>query len=285
MSTHLTNSKDKKKYIIYRIDETAGNAYFPKKIIMQKFLAEDDAEAYSYLKEYRKAANKAYTYFYSQEDKYVSVDENGNKKTYSSMHEMHEDWLKDKNILEKVKTELSYRWSKIIDGWYWLKYLWYYIRTGHDYKASWSLDSHLLNEIVWNIKILKDDDGCSTLYLDKARAEIHKDEKDFNIYDYAVKMNYDYTEDEWKLAKKLRAEEYDRMLEYIALYDYYSNYGIAGKTLVDDVEAFEEKWKKTLPIKPGTYREFDYKKLDALANKYWNKIWEWLRTYGRTLWT
>ena len=95
----------------------------------------------------------------------------------------------------------------------------------------------------------------------------------------------DYTEDEWKLGKKLRADEYDRMLEYVALYDYYSNFGITNKELVDDVEAFENKWKKTLPIKPGTYRDFDYKKLDALADKYWNKIWEWMRTYGRALWT
>lgn len=285
MRKKSTKSKDKNKYIIYRIDDTTNNSYFKKKIIMQKFFAENDTEAYNYLKEYRKVANKAYTYYYGQEDKYVSVDENGNKKTYSSMNEMIKDWLKDKNILEKIKTELSYRWSKIIDGWHWLKYLWYYIRTGHNYKASWSLDSYLIDEIVWNIKILKNDSGCSTLYLDKARAEIHKDEKDFNIDDYAIKMNYCYTEDEWKLAKKLRAEEYDRMLEYIALYDYYSNYGIADKTLVDDVKAFEEKWKKTLPIKPGTYREFNYNKLDTLANKYWNKIWEWFRTYGRTLWT
>ena len=199
---------------------------------------------------------------------------------------MHEDWLKDKNILEKIKTELSYRWSKITDCWYWLKYLWYYIRTGHDYRASWSLDSHVLSEIAWNLKILKNDDiGCSPLFLDKARAIVHKDEKDFDAEEYAKKLNYDYDEQEWDLGKKLRALEYDNMLEYIALYDYYSNFGIANKELVADVAEFESKWKKTLPIKPGTYRDFDYKKLDSLANKYWNKIWEWMRTYGKVLWS
>ncbi len=289
MGKSKAKPKDNKKYVIYRIDDTDTDAFsehFPKKIIMQKFFAENDAEAFKYLKDYRKIANKAYTYYYGEAEEHVIVDENGNKKSYNSVHEMHKEWLKDRNIWEKIKTELDVRWSKIMDGWYWLKYLWYYIRTGHDYRASWSLDSHLLNEIVWNLKILKNDDiGCSPLFLDKARAEIHKGEKDFNIEEYAVKMNYDYTEDEWKLGKKLRADEYDKMLEYVALYDYYSNFGITNKELVDDVEAFENKWKKTLPIKPGTYRDFDYKKLDALADKYWNKIWEWIRTYGKVLWT
>lgn len=289
MGKSKTKSKNQKKYVIYRIDDTTLDKFsehFPKKIIMQKFYADNDSEAFKYLKDYRKIANKAYTYYYGEAEEHVIIDENGNKKTYSNVHEMHEDWLKDRNIWEKIKSSLDYRWSKIKDGWYWLKYLWYYIRTGHDYRASWSLDAYLLNETIWNLKILKDDDnGCSPLFLDRAREEIHKGEKDFNIEEYAVKMNYDYTEDEWKLGRKLRSEEYDRMIEYIQLYDYYSNFGIANKEIIDNVEEFENKWKKTLPIKPGTYHDFDYKKLDALADKYWNKIWDWLRTYGKVLWT
>lgn len=288
MAKAKSSSKDNKKYIIYRIDETnsKNSICFPKKIVLQKFFAANDAEAYKYLKDYKKVANKAYTYYYAEEHEYVVINDDGTKSAYADIHEMHEDWLKDRNILEKLKSAIYYRWSKVKDCWHWLKYLWYYIRTGHDYKASWSLDSYLLNEIAWNLKILKADKlGCSGLFLDRARAEIYKNEKDFNAEDYAVKMNYDYTEDEWKLGKKLRAEEYDRMLEYIALYDYYSNHGVASKKIVDDSAAFEKKWKKTLPIKPGTYNSFDYKKLQALEEKYWNKIWEWMRKYGRCLWS
>lgn len=196
-----------------------------------------------------------------------------------------DDLIKDKNIFEKIQTEFSYRLSKIKDCWYWLKYLWYYIRTGHEYRASWSLDSHLLNELVWNIKILKNDKhGCASLFLDKARKEIHKEEKDFDINEYAAKMDYNYTEEEWKLGKSIRTNEYDKMLDYIMLYDYYSNYGIANEKFVDNVEEFENKFKNTLPIKPGTQNEFDYTALAILSNKYWNKIWEWMQEYGRTLW-
>ena len=100
MGKSKAKPKDKKKYVIYRIDKTDTDTfseYFPKKIIMQKFYAENDMEAFKYLKDYRKVANKAYTYFYGEDEAHVIVDENGEKKSYNSVHEMHREWLKDRN--------------------------------------------------------------------------------------------------------------------------------------------------------------------------------------------
>lgn len=277
-------------YVIFTVDDTScnackGNDTSPKKTVLKKFQANNDAEAYEKLQEYKKATGNEACY-YANEHAYVILDKDGNKKNYASMDDAHNEWYESLGIWDKLSMEFSYMWSRVKDAWYWLKYLWYYIRTGHDYRASWSLDSHLLNEIVWNLKILKNDNfGCSGFFLDKARAALHKDEEGFDLDEYAKKVNYSYSDEEHTLAKQLRAEEYDRMIEYIALYDYYSNFGIASKELVDDVDAFEKKWSSTRPIKPGTYDELDFDKLRQLEDEYWCKIWKWMMTYGRMLWS
>lgn len=111
MAKVKSSSKDQKKYIIYRIDETnsKNSICFPKKIVLQKFFAANDAEAYKYLKDYKKVANKAYTYYYAEEQEYAVINDDGTKSTYADIHEMHEDWLKDRNIWEKLKSAIYYR--------------------------------------------------------------------------------------------------------------------------------------------------------------------------------
>lgn len=277
-----------RKYIIYRIDADAKgySAKYPKKVVLKKFKAENDEEALKVLSKYKKTASKEFTYYYSEEHVVQVVDESGKTtKQYADVHQMIDDIIKEKSIFSKMKTWLSCKWSRLEDAWYWTKRLWHYIKTGHDPKAAWSLDSYILKEIAWNLKVLeKNAHGCSPVFLDKAREIVHKDDKSFNAEEYAKKLNYDYDEAEWKLAVKLRSDEYHKMAEHIALYDYYANFGIADKELVDDAAEFEKKWKHTLPIKPGTYRDFDYKKLHNLSQKQWNKIWEWMRKYGQELW-
>ena len=49
-------------------------------------------------------------------------------------------------------------------------------------------------------------------------------------------------------------------------------------------DAFDNEWRRTLPIKKGTYDEIDdYKKLIAMTNEQWNKIWDWMKAYGQKL--
>jgi hypothetical protein len=43
-------------------------------------------------------------------------------------------------------------------------------------------------------------------------------------------------------------------------------------------------YRKTIPYKPGTYEEINYTKLSKLQKKYWNKIWNWVKEYGESLW-
>ena len=87
-----------------------------------------------------------------------------------------------------------------------------------------------------------------------------------------------YTNEEEKLAVKYQEGSRNELLKHIKLYEYYRDFGVT-----DDKE-LDKKWHSTLPIKKGTYDHFDHKKLDALRLKHWNKIWEWMRQYGETLW-
>lgn len=273
-----------RKYIIYRIDDACKDKVFPKKIVMQRFYADDDNEAYEKLKDFRKIANKTYTYYYKEVFEQVTVDDDGKKHVYEDVDEMHRRLCEEKGTWDKLCIWLRVKWSDVKDKWYKMKYLWYYIKTGHEYKASWSLDCFLLREIVWNLKRLKTDThGCVVYFLDQARKQLHKDDKDFDLEKYNNE-HYEYTDEEFKLAVKIRTEEYDKVIEHILLYDYYSNFGIVNCELVDDTEAFEAKWKSTLPIKPGTYRSFDYDKLDALAKEHWNFTWNWIKEHGQKLW-
>ena len=284
-----------RSYAIYRVAaEVAEDGVFDpcrSSNIVERFNAEGDAEALRRLEEFRSsaAAGDGATYYYKEINGVWTTDAEGKSgKYYESAYDMMEDMTRCRGLWDRITTEIGYMWSRLGDAWYWLKYMWYFARTGHDYKASWSLDSHLLDEIVWNLKKLKEEHhGCSPLFLDRARAKLHEGEDGFDKDAYAEKMNYDYTDEEWRLAEKMRAEEYDREVENIALYDYYAGCGIANEKLLGgkaEAKAFEAKWRHTLPIKPGTYREFDYKRLAELQQERWDMAWDWIKEYGQCLW-
>ena len=114
-------------------------------------------------------------------------------------------------------------------------------------------------------------------YLNRAVIETHKDEKDFDINEWN-KTNYEYTDEQEKFAVKYQEESRNELLHYVKMYEFYRDHGVT-----DDKE-FDAKWHHTLPIKKGTFDSFKYDQLEALQKKYWNKIWEWMRVYGQTLW-
>ena len=254
-----------------------------KKITMTKFYAKNDKDAYAYLQEYKRLANKAYEYYYDICSHYVVVDKDGKRHEFDCLEDKwnYEDkqttWYK--TLFEKIMFELEYYFTDVPKhGWHWLRNNVYLFKNKHNYGEYWSIDCHILDDLKWNIPILnKHSHGISWQYLDKAVKEIHKDEKDFDINEWN-KINHDYTDKEEKLAVKYQKESRNELLKYIKLYEFYRDTGVT-----DDIE-FDKKWHHTLPVKKGTYDNFDYKKLDALQEKYWNKIWEWMRNNGNTLW-
>ena len=277
-----------KSYAIYRFETEPSkkrHAFLPKKVIMKTFKAEDDAAAFKELKKYRKAANPAYKYYWMTYFESIVTNKDGSKTKYTSADEMLRSILEeDKGFFSKLTSKMWQLQGKAKDAWSRLKRVWQFAKTGHDADAYWDLDYFVQKEIVWNLrKLLEHSNGLSMLYLDQARMQIHAKDKKFDLEKYNA-MHHDYTSQETALGEKLRKEAYEAVIESICLYNYYSNIGIADQDLVEDVKAFEDKWEKTLPIKPGTYCEFDYAKLDVLADKQWNKIWEWMRKYGKTLW-
>lgn len=254
-----------------------------KKITMTKFYADTDEDAYEYLQEYKRLANKAYEYYYDTYSPQVVIGKDGKRHEFDDLVDKwnYEDkqtaWYK--RLFEKIEFELEYYFVDVPQhGWYWLRDNVYLLKNKHKYGEHWSLDCHVLDDLKWNIPLLnKYSHGIAWPYLDKAVKETHKDEKDFDINEWN-KNNHSYTDEEEKKAIKYQEESRNELLKYVKLYEYYRDMGVT-----DDTE-FENKWRYTLPIKKGTYDCFDYKKLDALQKKYWNKIWEWMRQMGQTLW-
>ena len=84
-------------------------------------------------------------------------------------------------------------------------------------------------------------------------------------------------------ALELWKEKLNELLLSARLYSYYSNYGI-----IDDKDSemmkIDEKYKSTIPYVSGTYKQIDYIRLEKMTTKNWNKIWDWIRIYGRNLW-
>lgn len=276
--------KDKTHYKIYRVevDEKTGKK---KHITMTKFWAKDDDEAYAELKKYQKVANKAYTYYYSTTGYYVGneLDKDGKVKRFDSMREMMEDWHSRESTFTKVKDAVLWPFERAWDRakdffWYGAKDLLFWLKHHHNRSESWSLDYHLVEDLIFNIpRLIKDKSGVPTSFCYRARKELHKDDSSFDA-DKSFEENPNSDSKEMELATKLWNEELEKCLLYAKLWDFYHNFGIT------EDEEFEKTWKKTIPYKPGTCEEIDYLKLQELENRNWNSLWNWIKEYGRNLW-
>lgn len=276
--------KDKVHYKIFKIekDEKTGEE---KKTTMTKFWAKNDDEALAELEKYRKDAGDQDAYYYSTTGYYVgnTLDDDGNIRKYDSFEEMMEaDNEKESffsKIWDSISLEASCLWSKIKDfWWYGAKDLIFWLKTKHNRNESWSLDCHLLDDIIFNLPLLiKNKNGVPTKFCCKARAELNKNDPAFDL-EKSFEKNPSSDEKEMELAEKLWNEELEKGLLYAKLYQFYSDYGIT------EDEEFEKKWKSTIPYKPGTYNDIDYVKLVELEDKYWNSLWNWIKENGRNLW-
>lgn len=279
------------RYRIFHVEEDPETGA-EKKITMKRFWAKNDEEALAELNEYRKIANKQYTYYYGDSGYYV--DHVRDPKTgklvehrYDSFEEMMKAEDSRKSFLKKIWNEalfqIDFHWDKIKDIGYWFRDLFYWIKTTHNRNESWSLDMHIISDILHNIPLLiENKQGTPTEFCLKAVKLLHKDDKDFDV-DKAFKENPNITDEGHELGTKLWNEELNKLLLYARLYCYYRDYGIVDDADVE-MKKIEAEYEKTLPYKPGTYKSFDYAKLDKLKQTNWNAMWNWIKQYGEALW-
>lgn len=205
---------------------------------------------------------------------------------YDSVKESHEAWRKNESFFEKLSSwyDVNVR-MRIHDFFYNKKSMRFLKKTGHHREESYSLDTHIIDDIIFNVPIIKaDKHGYPQHFCDKAVLELHKNEKSFDLDEFYSKNNWKTDKNVEDLAMAMYQAELDKLLLNARLYVYYSSYGIIDETNNDEVE-LDKKWHKTLPYRPGRYKELDYRKLHALEDKCWNSVFNWMKAYGRFLWT
>lgn len=273
------------KYKIFRIekDEKTGHE---NKVTMKKFYAADDSKAYEYLKEYRRIANPEFTYYYGDTECVVDYDKDGNEMRFDSLAESAKAWKKTETLGEKISMWLDVNiCDKARNFFYERKKRRFWKKTQHGYEESYSLDMHIINDIIFNVPIIKTTcNGYPQMFSDKAILELHKNEKSFDLEKYYSEHHGNVEKNVEDLATAMYHAELDKLLLNAKLYVYYSAYGIIDDSNKDEVE-FDKKWSKTLPYQPGRYKELNYKKLHTLQDKHWNSVFNWIKQYGRFLWT
>ena len=273
-------------YKIFRVekDEKTGKE---SKITMKKFWAKDDSEAYEVLKDYRKIANKEYTYYFGTTGYCVDRDPITKKPRYfDDLEELHEAWENEHdNIIEKIAREYRYLCSKILDIKYWFRDILYFIKTRHDYREHWQLDSHFIDDLEFNLPKIKEHKyGTPIAFYEKAAKILHKDDPNFDVDEYLNKNPQLNEKGLEELAVKIFNDEIDKCILYVKLYKYYSNYGEIDESIIEEVE-FDKKWHKTILYVPGTYKEIDYKKLQTLVERNWNALMNWCKENLQYCWT
>lgn len=273
------------RYKIFRVEISEKNKHDVKKIIMCKFWAKTDDEALKFYKDYVKIANPAYTYYYDTTDTYV--DSNG--KHFDSMSEMcaYESkntsiWKRISEFFENAFDSCSYKFR---DCKAFMKNASYFLKTGHKRSEAWSIDSHIVEDLLHNLPILKKTlHGYPSQYVDIAARTIYSKDTNFDIEQYHKRhSDYGYPEDVEALAMKLWCDEIDKLYLYVRLYNYYLNFGIVDEKNEDDVK-FDKEWHHTIPYEKYKYDAIDYKKLDKLTIKYWNLWLDQFRKIGPNLW-
>lgn len=266
-------------YKIFWVDES-----YKKHIVMQ-FDAKDDNDAKIQLDKYRNEHND-HLYYYGKIH-YVKCYLSSNKFKIKCTDDdfLFNDDHTQNIFIKAFKNTIDFfsywLWQKPIDWWYKIQDIAYLIKYGEARSNQWNLDYHLLDSIELNVpSLIKYSYGM--MFLDEAILEIHKNDKKFDLNEYHKEHRGGYPKDVEDLAMKIQNDEYNKLLLYVKLYKYYSNYGIVDAKNKEEVE-FDKEWRHTLPVKDGTYDEFDYAKLNALAMEQWNSIWDWVKKYGQRL--
>ncbi len=278
----------KQTYKIFRVDESDETSIFPKKITVLNINAKDDEDAYQQLKEYSSKASKEYKYYVEPSQIHTVINADGTKTTFDNFFDRMNYNYDSNPWYVKAWTSIDlcfYRHvvTPISNFRYWCRDTVYLLKHKQTYQASWTMDDVLLDTIVHNIPLLKKyKHTLSWKMLDQALLEAHKNEKDFDLEKYHQKHGMNgYSPEIEKRSVVLEHELFDRLVADIKAYRYYSNwYEYIDKTDLEMVE-LDKKLRPALPLIKGSYDRYDYKKLNKIADGYWNRIWETIRVYGR----
>jgi hypothetical protein len=266
-----------------------------KEIIDMKFEAESREVAYERLCGFisDNALNPA-DYFYKEIDKYI-LNDNGTKRTFDSMHELMEFQTSDHTWIDDIRTWFSIKSDKIRnikyiikDIVFWWKNYNSFSSTSHMRSETWSLDHHMINDLAFNIPIfqknLKEKNfGIADYWCLKARDHFKETIEEYVVSEDLVN-SHTYTNEEMSLATEMWNEKLDELMKFIGKYEYLNAYGHLSdneKTLY----RIDDSFNNIIPYYPGTEDDIDYKKLQNLIDNEWNNIWDWIKEYGRMLWT
>ena len=276
----------KDNYRIFRVDENVMEHGLPKKITMMRITAENDDDAYHQLKDYIKYANREYKYFVEEWQPTIIIRD-GEKHVYEDYADMMEKERKAKSFLRKIYDfvdKLVYRLFVSIpaDFFHKIKETIYLLKHKQQLHASWCIDDIMLDTLLFNIPILKKNKHClSWKMLEKAILEKHPDFTKQDLEKYFATHYNGYGDDIEKRAVVLEKEMFDKLIDDIKAYRYYAGqYAYIDKNDKDLAET-DKKLRHTLPLIKGSYDRYEYKKIRDLTDKYWNKIWETVRTYGQ----
>jgi len=213
------------------------------------------------------------------------------KKTLSEIETYRKDSESLKNSIStadlKTDTEdvidgMVMKSHSINDEYYHLRETEYLLRTKHNLSESWNLDSHILDDLRFNLKKMVEDGlyGYPSSYYSKA----------------AESLGYETRENGLRLADETKNEEVEKIaLEmwmgrlgelrtHVLYYLFFRDFGIVEE---DDIELleFSRMHENEIPYKEGTDKEIDYKKNSSLVQEHWNAIFDWLKEDGQNLWT
>lgn len=281
-------TKLEKNYRIFRVEEPEKGHYCMKKITMMRIYAKDNNDAYSQLKDYIKVANKEYKYYVEAWQPHIVI-RNGKKYVYDDLCDAWNNENKSDSLYKKIYDEISLVcWKYFVripkDIYYWFRDLCYLIKYKQTYQSSWNIDTALLDVMLHNIPILKKNKHClSWEMLEKAILEKHKNDKKFDLKKFHEDHTQGYGEDIEKRSVELEHEMFDQLIKDIRIYKYLINDEYLLPIDSDDKDLIEldKEIRPTLPLIKGSYDSYDYKKMNDMSIKTWNRIWETVRKYGR----
>ena len=291
------------KYRIYYIGTDA------KKVSVKEFEADSREKAYQIYSEYKNAQEDNNVYYYEVIHEYIIRHDDGTTETFESLSfiGLPKKWseMSFKEKIEQIIENIhSYFYSKIFkinsikyfleDVWYWIKHYDKFTCTSHSKSEIWSIDYHILEDLVFNIDKmiirLNDKESCIGVpdkYLLQAREQLKEQDKNYTVPEEKINCHA-YTVEEHNLGHKIWSNKLEKFIHTIGIYYYLTGYGHLSDEEYAKYHMYaddKECYKSIIPVYEGTLDDIDYEKLREKTDKYWNDIMDWLKENGRDLWT
>lgn len=190
------------------------------------------------------------------------LQKNISKSIFSKMYDIYLDMY---YICCRKIDKIQYFIKDLV---YWVKNYSCYNCSSHNRIEWYSLQSHIINDIKFNVKkLIENMHGCPQIMIDEAKTYF-KDKTFKNDVEAGAKL--------WKI-------KLTEFLDLVYLYELYYYYGINSGTNDEYENKIFEQYEDTIPYYPES-KDINYSECHKLRNEYWDKICEWLKNYGQELW-